>query len=277
MICENFITLVKPPMTIKQNQSQAELSEHLQDHLGFLQASADAYDAGLDGEAKRLAVSLRVLVHDTNSSKSLLGQLGQKNIPFLDSAFPLVKGNQNTHCGLVMTLISPSEGARYWPPLDDTPPGHGRTVDFDTWWNSTIFIDTKGKELSRKALVLAVANQDGGAHVDPSLNQTYADLSRNNSLGWIFSNGKRRKPIEKPERAAIRQIAHEFLKSLIPGYTKTPVYPSGVTIIGGLVVLQGTDAKARTTNLLAKKKVGRNEHCPCGSGKKYKRCCGALA
>jgi uncharacterized protein len=24
-------------------------------------------------------------------------------------------------------------------------------------------------------------------------------------------------------------------------------------------------------------KVGRNEPCPCGSGKKYKRCCGALA
>ena len=24
------------------------------------------------------------------------------------------------------------------------------------------------------------------------------------------------------------------------------------------------------------KKVGRNEKCPCGSGKKYKHCCGAL-
>ena len=25
---------------------------------------------------------------------------------------------------------------------------------------------------------------------------------------------------------------------------------------------------------IAEKKVGRNEPCPCGSGKKYKRCCG---
>jgi preprotein translocase subunit SecA len=24
----------------------------------------------------------------------------------------------------------------------------------------------------------------------------------------------------------------------------------------------------------AKKKVGRNDPCPCGSGKKYKKCCG---
>jgi SWIM/SEC-C metal-binding protein len=25
---------------------------------------------------------------------------------------------------------------------------------------------------------------------------------------------------------------------------------------------------------IAEKKVGRNEPCPCGSGKKYKKCCG---
>jgi uncharacterized protein YecA (UPF0149 family) len=25
-----------------------------------------------------------------------------------------------------------------------------------------------------------------------------------------------------------------------------------------------------------KKKIGRNEPCPCGSGKKYKKCCGRL-
>jgi preprotein translocase subunit SecA len=27
---------------------------------------------------------------------------------------------------------------------------------------------------------------------------------------------------------------------------------------------------------IAKSKIGRNEPCPCGSGKKYKHCCGAL-
>ena len=26
--------------------------------------------------------------------------------------------------------------------------------------------------------------------------------------------------------------------------------------------------------IIAEKKVGRNEPCPCGSGKKYKKCCG---
>ena len=27
---------------------------------------------------------------------------------------------------------------------------------------------------------------------------------------------------------------------------------------------------------IVKSKTGRNEPCPCGSGKKYKHCCGAL-
>ena len=35
----------------------------------------------------------------------------------------------------------------------------------------------------------------------------------------------------------------------------------------------GTD-KARTVRKTASQKVGRNDPCPCGSGKKYKKCCG---
>ena len=29
------------------------------------------------------------------------------------------------------------------------------------------------------------------------------------------------------------------------------------------------------TTMVAEEKVGRNDPCPCGSGKKYKKCCGA--
>ena len=31
----------------------------------------------------------------------------------------------------------------------------------------------------------------------------------------------------------------------------------------------------RQTPIVKKEKVGRNDPCPCGSGKKYKKCCGA--
>ena len=37
----------------------------------------------------------------------------------------------------------------------------------------------------------------------------------------------------------------------------------------------GGEASAPKQPVLAKEKVGRNDPCPCGSGKKYKKCCGA--
>jgi len=43
--------------------------------------------------------------------------------------------------------------------------------------------------------------------------------------------------------------------------------------LGGNV--DGGTQRQQTVSKTAK--VGRNELCPCGSGKKYKRCCGALA
>jgi preprotein translocase subunit SecA len=36
----------------------------------------------------------------------------------------------------------------------------------------------------------------------------------------------------------------------------------------------GGDGSVAKTPVRAGKKVGRNDPCPCGSGKKYKRCCG---
>ena len=39
---------------------------------------------------------------------------------------------------------------------------------------------------------------------------------------------------------------------------------------------QGEGAKVKTI-VRAQAKVGRNDDCPCGSGKKYKKCCGVHA
>jgi preprotein translocase subunit SecA len=37
----------------------------------------------------------------------------------------------------------------------------------------------------------------------------------------------------------------------------------------------GGEASPAKQPVLAKKTVGRNDPCPCGSGKKYKKCCGS--
>lgn len=259
------------------SQSTEELEAHLTEHLQFLRASAEAYDSGFEGEAKRIAVSIRVLVHDTGRSKSLLGQLGRKSQDFVDSAFPIVPENKSTHSGLVVTSMVPGSGAKYVPFLDEAPHGGVKLVEFERWWKAPVFVDSRGRALTRRDLVLTVANQDGGAHVDAALNSTYADLSRNNSLGWMYSDGARTEALGGPERAALRQIGHEVLKTLLPGYEKKPTYPEGGMVFGGVVMLQEEPARARARELARGSKVGRNERCPCGSGVKYKRCCGSLA
>ncbi|PKM42871.1 MAG: hypothetical protein CVV03_09425 [Firmicutes bacterium HGW-Firmicutes-8] len=60
-------------MAFKVVLTVQELEEHLREQLEFLELSAESYDRGKDGEAKRLASTIRVLVHETRSSHSLLG------------------------------------------------------------------------------------------------------------------------------------------------------------------------------------------------------------
>ncbi|MFH5186966.1 SEC-C metal-binding domain-containing protein [Paenibacillus sp. TAB 01] len=40
-------------------------------------------------------------------------------------------------------------------------------------------------------------------------------------------------------------------------------------------LLQSEGSRIGTVKIASKKKVGRNDPCTCGSGKKYKKCCGA--
>lgn len=247
-------------------QTLQELQQHLEDHLGFLERSSEAFDSGHDGEAKRLAVSLRVLFHDTSQSHSLMGQLNRLSGEFVSSAIPHQRGNIGTHGGLVMSAMGQG-GARYFAPLDDVP--LERWLPFVDWWNEVVFVDGVRAEITRRGLVLAVANQDGGAHVDPHLNEAYARLSRQNSMAWVYEPGG--VPIEDAAKSAIRQIAHESLKTLRLGYRKKPTVTADIIFGGGMISVGGTLPVPSLP-----RKVGRNEMCPCGSGAKFKRCHGAL-
>ena len=244
-------------------QSQEDLQEHLADQINFLELSANAYDSGFTGEAKRMAVSLRVLLHDTPNSRSLLGQLNRKNTQFYDSASPINPSNKATHSGLVGILVAGGEGKPI-AFLDDNPRG-SRQANFESWWETPVFVDSKGQVLTRKDLVLTVADQDGGAHVDPKLEERYAELSRHNSMGWFHISGT---PIKEVERAAIRQITHEVLKTLRPGYAKNLVKPEDGFIVANMQIEEASNATPRAQS------ISRNELCPCGSGKKYKMCHG---
>ena len=201
----------------KYVQTKDELFDHLKDQIAFMRQSASSYDNGFEDEAKRLAVVIRVLVHDTHKSTSLLTLLNKKNINFYDSATPYDPHNLLPHNGLTMMEISP-EGARHTAPLDGGAPTRSRTrkIPFNVWWEGMFVIRDKDKRtFTRKDLVLNTANTDGGAHIDPDLDKAYASLTRFNSLGWKFF----RRDIEddfrnSPVLPSIRQISHEVLKTL---------------------------------------------------------------
>lgn len=159
-------------MNEKIEQSQENLEHYLSEQLQFIKLSADSYDAGYDAEAKRLAVSIRVLLHDTDKSYSLLNQLNRKDIKFYDTSFTFNPNNILTHGGLTAISTTPSQPSQYVALLDNLPPNVIQQVDFDEWWNKVIFVDNKRQQLTRKQLVIIAANQDGGAHVDPKIDET---------------------------------------------------------------------------------------------------------
>lgn len=84
-------------MASKIPQSSEALQSNFKDQIEFLNASAAAFDAGHEGEAKRLAVTIRVLLHDTDQSHSLMDQLGIKNRDYVDTSFPFDPKNLATH------------------------------------------------------------------------------------------------------------------------------------------------------------------------------------
>ena len=144
------------------------------------------------------------------------------------------------------------------------------------------FVDSQKRPITRKKLILTAANQDGGSHIDPSLDAVYADLTKNNSLGWVVSDGNEKHPLEGPEKAAIRQIAHEVLKSLESDYQKIIAHKDGL-IIGGTIgwnnpsaaTIQHAVSMGSPLPKGFKRSKDGNKPCPCcNSGKKFKKCCG---
>jgi hypothetical protein len=194
---------------------KGELKMELTEQLQLLRYACQTYDNGLEAAGKHISLSLRVLLHHRGQSRSLLDQLGLRGGRFLDSAGPLNPRNLLTECNLVMMRLS-HVGGRYQPliasgggPLPMVP------IPFVQWWNEPVLKDNRGRTLSRRELVLNVADTDGGAHVDPELEEAYMAISRENSLGWQFGDGDVEKALEgRPELACMRQIAHEVLSTI---------------------------------------------------------------
>jgi hypothetical protein len=200
---------------------QNGLLELLREQLGFLDASCDGYDNGSIAEAKRLATTVRVLIHDTPASHSLMYQLKLKEQTMFRDLLPIgaqlaAKNNapavavNDARFGYALAGVLendiewiPAYRANY-PPLQII-------TDFSDWWSTPHMSDTTGHLWSRRNFILMLANKEGGAHVD-DLPNPWADLVHRGGSGWRTSDGK---PIlRSPAPAAARHIAEELRRTI---------------------------------------------------------------
>lgn len=213
-------------------RTQTELVEHLRRQIRFLMRSAAAFDDGDEAEAQRLAIALRMLLHDTRAGPSLFGQLRLLGLlEFIDTARAVEPENMMATSGLVQVQFSTSPpGGRYVAALGDLPPDTlGRRSAFGSWWNRGVTKPRNGVEYSRADMVLAVANREGGAHVDPLRDPIYQALVVEDGLGWrhtavadhvglIWSqvdDTVSGEPMEgDPLLAAVRQVAYEVTETV---------------------------------------------------------------
>lgn len=206
--------MTKKPKVARPN---GELMQELKDQIKLVENDCSSFDNGMEIVGKRLALSLRILLHHRGQSQALLEQLGLRSGRYLDTAGPLNPRNMLTECNLVQVRVAINQGGTdaIYIPLGDSPNGD-KWVPFDRWWNEPVLKDSRKRQFNRRELIQHVADTDGGAHVDPELDQAYMDLSRANSLGWrVGTSPDNLTPLRgRPELACMRQICHELLRTM---------------------------------------------------------------
>lgn len=172
-------------------------TEQFERQLNFLRRSCEAFDIGYTDEAIRIAVSLRVLFHDTGKSTSLITHLGADPLKLLSTVRP-----QSLDPGVVVydgltrfTAAGPTAKLGIGVRTEEVP--------FDRWWNQVVYVPREGVSVTRRSLVLAAANKDGGAHVAASLTPEYEALL---SM-WIRqgSDAEASEPIDGIHLVGLRQ------------------------------------------------------------------------
>jgi hypothetical protein len=256
-------------------RSYSELLTKLRSQIGFLERSSELFDEGNEDEGERLALGARVLLHDTDHSHSLLGQLGVKTaLGYTDTSIHneretrhlgggLHSATITKHAGLVGLQTTATGSWTYAPVL--MPEKEGRInppAAFDQWWRKPFLKDTSDRPVTRRSVVLDVANKDGGAHVAKAIPEAFRLLISGESLPFqVGSEDGSSSNIPGIVMATMRQIAFELLDTL---HRDLPNFSLGAPL-------------AASSQLTTSERAGipRNALCPCESDKKFKACHGS--
>ena len=168
------------------------LRERFEEQRLFLSKSIKEFVSGDLAEAVRIAITIRVLVHETGSSKSLLGQLTPNYLdlkildraPVREETHELPHGTQSV---VVMSVpISVKMNAEgVFLNLDLDVAAYQASI-LGKWWGRHSLILPGLGGFSRKEIVRGLADKEGGAHVDTDINPKYQQLldSKSLQLGW---------------------------------------------------------------------------------------------
>jgi hypothetical protein len=200
--------------------SRQRFEDQLRRQLRFLERSSAAYDGGFQDEAIRIATCIRVLIHDTSRSTSLLNHLAATGIRLLSTCMDIRRmlgGSDPFYAGARMQHFNGmalfGEGG-YRTKLGNGPVHECLRVD--DWWDQTVYVLDANNHLSRRDIVICAANRDGGAHVDERLTPDYELLITAGSLGVLVSQNQGERmgqPISNGHFLALRQMAYELLNS----------------------------------------------------------------
>jgi hypothetical protein len=203
--------------------SEDRLKESLTEQVDFLRASAERFDAGHQHEAKRLALTIRVLLHDTDGSKSLLEQLALKSaLAFLDTRTrrepPVgvqVLKQIGWPTGIVVLSMRIGGSTNFRAELGIDRESQPRDINFDDWWEEPLLVSKDGTTWNRRRFILGAANQEGGGHVDPKPSAWWRDLRDGTWIGAVKVDSLAGEvPVSDLAPAVIRQITHELLGTL---------------------------------------------------------------
>jgi len=192
---------------------QIDPRRKLLEQLQHLANSCASYDSGQKSEAIRIATVVRVLVHDTKSSTSLLSHLNSKGILLLSTVTGKPDPAMKHFHGMGMARVDP-DGRRELIPSFSLP--LRSSIPADSWWNEIVFVLETGEVLTRKSIVLAAANQDGGAHVDLKVSSGYRALATDGAAGTYTRDtgaGYALVSASDAHLVALRQMGYELLNS----------------------------------------------------------------
>jgi hypothetical protein len=201
------------------NNSVNQFRDHLRRQLRYIEHSCASYDAGHKDEAIRIATVIRVLIHDTSSSTSLLTHLGARHIKLLNTVEDVFKTGpapgtvDMQYMGMVQMSLG-SQGVQMLPGLGDR--GTNEQVSVEQWWHQVVWVLDRNTILRRRDIALTAANKDGGAHVDAYLTKEYDALVHDMGFEAYYrlSDGTEyRGPLPDGHLVSLRQMGYEILNS----------------------------------------------------------------